>query len=125
MPDERIALVSVPRELKALTDGIAPTYRRIWEATADGDLPAEQINGRWFIKRADLPPSPSCSAYSIRMPRAAARSATASQGPRRRSRIANPTHGCGVRGAAQSRSIIGGPDDLGVSGRFVQKSTLS
>lgn len=54
-PDERIALVSVPRELKALTGGISPTYRQIWQAAADGDLPAEQINGRWYIKRADLP----------------------------------------------------------------------
>ena len=55
MPDERIPLVSATRELKAITVGRSPPYQHIWKLIANGDLPAEQINGRWFIKRADLP----------------------------------------------------------------------
>ena len=52
---ELVALTALPRELKALTGAEAPTYRRLWTLTVDGRIPAEQINGRYQVRRADLP----------------------------------------------------------------------
>ena len=52
---ELVALTALPRELKALTGTEAPTYRRLWTLTVDGRIPAEQVNGRYQVRRADLP----------------------------------------------------------------------
>ncbi len=52
---ETVALTALPRELTALTGKQAPSYRKLWSLTVDGRLPAEQINGRYQVRRADLP----------------------------------------------------------------------
>ena len=52
---DRIPLALVPRELAYRTDGQPPSYRRVYVAILNYNLPAEQENGRWNISRADLP----------------------------------------------------------------------
>jgi hypothetical protein len=52
---EMVALSALPRNLAALTGGEVPTYRKLWSLTVDGRLPAVQINGRYQVRRADLP----------------------------------------------------------------------
>jgi hypothetical protein len=52
---DKIQLAFLVRELAPLTDQRLPKNRKLWEMIVDGDIPAEQVGGRWFIKRADLP----------------------------------------------------------------------
>jgi hypothetical protein len=52
---EMVALPALPRELTAYAGRQAPTYRKLWSMTVDGLIPAEQINGRYQVRRADLP----------------------------------------------------------------------
>lgn len=52
---ETVALTALPRELATLTGKPSPSYRRLYSLTLDGSLPAEQDNGRWFVRRTDLP----------------------------------------------------------------------
>ena len=52
---ETVALTSLPRELAALTGKPVPNYRKLWSLTVDGRLPAEQVNGRYQVRRVDLP----------------------------------------------------------------------
>lgn len=52
---DKIQLAFLTRELAKLTDQRPPRNRKLWEMIVDGDLPAEQEGGRWFVKRADLP----------------------------------------------------------------------
>lgn len=54
-PELMVALTALPRELTALTGKQAPSYRRLWTLTVDGCLPAEQVNGRYQVRRVDLP----------------------------------------------------------------------
>ena len=49
------ALTALPRELTALTGTQAPGYRRLWTEVVDGRIPAEQVNGRYQVRRTDLP----------------------------------------------------------------------
>jgi hypothetical protein len=51
---EKVALTKLPRELVTLT-GTSPSYRQLWCLTVDGIIPAEQVNGRWHVARADVP----------------------------------------------------------------------
>jgi hypothetical protein len=51
---EKVPLTKLPRELAALT-GSSPGYRQLWGMTVDGAIPAEQVNGRWHVARADVP----------------------------------------------------------------------
>ena len=55
MNQEMVALTALPRELTALTGQQAPSYRALWTAVVDGHLPAEQVNRRYHVRRADLP----------------------------------------------------------------------
>lgn len=32
-----------------------PTYNRLYHRALDGQIPAEQIGRRWFVRRDDLP----------------------------------------------------------------------
>ncbi len=52
---ELVSLTSLPRELERLTGARPPGYRRLWTLTVDGRIPAEQVNGRYQVRRADLP----------------------------------------------------------------------
>lgn len=54
---EMVALSALPRDLSALTGQQAPNYRKMWSMVVDGLLPAEQVNGRYRVRRADLPAS--------------------------------------------------------------------
>ena len=52
---ETIALTALPREVATYTGQQAPSYRKLWTMVVDGLLPAEQISGRYRVRRADLP----------------------------------------------------------------------
>jgi hypothetical protein len=52
---EMLALTALPRELAALTGQEAPSYRKCWTMTVDGRVPAIQVNGRYQVRRIDLP----------------------------------------------------------------------
>ena len=52
---QTIPLSLTSRELARRFGGSAPAYRRLYELVLDGKLPAEQVNGRWFVDEADLP----------------------------------------------------------------------
>jgi hypothetical protein len=52
---DKIQLAFLVRELAPLLDQRPPKNRKLWEMIVDGDIPAEQTGGRWFVKRADLP----------------------------------------------------------------------
>lgn len=52
---EMVALTALSRELFALTGKQGPGHRKLWQLTVDGRLPAEQVNGRYHVRRADLP----------------------------------------------------------------------
>jgi len=51
---EMVALTALSRELFALTGKQGPGHRKLWQLTVDGRLPAEQVNGRHYVRRADL-----------------------------------------------------------------------
>ncbi len=51
---DRVALSALPRELTAFTGRPSPNYRRLYALTLDGVIPAQQVNGRWHVLRADL-----------------------------------------------------------------------
>jgi hypothetical protein len=55
MEHHYISIAHVPRELAPLTGESTPTYRKIYESVLNGLIPAEQIRGRWFVSRNDLP----------------------------------------------------------------------
>ena len=50
-----ISTTHLTRELRTLTGQETPTKRKLYELIVDGYLPAEQVNGRWYVTRADLP----------------------------------------------------------------------
>jgi hypothetical protein len=52
---DRIPLPLLSRELAQLTSERRPRPGKLWEMVVAGDLPAEQVGGRWFVERADLP----------------------------------------------------------------------
>lgn len=53
--DNDIALALLPRVLSDCTGKPAPNYRRVYMSVLDGRLAAHQKNGRWHVRRADLP----------------------------------------------------------------------
>lgn len=53
--EQTLLLADVPRELAALADGRTPTYQQVWGMAVNGRLPAEKVNGRYWVARADLP----------------------------------------------------------------------
>jgi hypothetical protein len=68
MENHYISIAHLPRELAPLTGKITPTYRKIYESVLNGLIPAEQVRGRWFVSRKDLP----AIAETFRQPRKAA-----------------------------------------------------
>jgi hypothetical protein len=55
MENQHIGIAHLPRELAPITGKLTPTYRKIYESVLNGLIPAEQIRGRWFVSRNDLP----------------------------------------------------------------------
>jgi hypothetical protein len=53
-PTATIPLPEVPRALRAATGASVP-YRMIYAAVLDARIPAEKLQGRWHVARADLP----------------------------------------------------------------------
>ena len=54
--NETVALTALPRELKAYSGQDTPGgYRKLWGLVVNGQVPAEQVNGRYRIRRAELP----------------------------------------------------------------------
>ena len=50
----RLPLVNVPKKLR--TDfGIRTTYRQLYHAAVNGDIPAEKPACRWEVEEHDLP----------------------------------------------------------------------
>ena len=51
--DDRIPASRLAGELKAL--GVDLDYYHLWELIADGTLPAQKINNKLYVVRANLP----------------------------------------------------------------------
>ena len=52
---ELIGLSQVPREIQDVTvDGSTTPYRQLYNSVLDGDVPAEHVRGRWYIRRNNL-----------------------------------------------------------------------
>ena len=50
-----IGLSQVPREIQDITtDGSTVPYRKLYNSVLDGDVPAEQVRGRWYVRRKNL-----------------------------------------------------------------------
>lgn len=43
---KKVPLASLARELTTMT-GSSPSYRKLWSMIVNGELPAEQVNGRY------------------------------------------------------------------------------
>jgi hypothetical protein len=50
-----VPLTALSRELTTFAGKQAPSYRKLWTLTVDGRIPAEQMNGRYQVRRTDLP----------------------------------------------------------------------
>jgi hypothetical protein len=56
MPENRIPLPAVPRELAAITGGPTNPYTRLYKGALNAEFPVLQgDNGRYSVERADLP----------------------------------------------------------------------
>jgi hypothetical protein len=53
--EDLVPLTQVAAALRNLAGGNPPSYRQLWHAIADGKIPAELVNGRHWVRRADLP----------------------------------------------------------------------
>jgi len=53
MQDSKITLTDAPRALAA--QGCEILYQRLWGAVIAGQVPAERVGKRWYIREADLP----------------------------------------------------------------------
>jgi hypothetical protein len=50
-----ILLTGVKREAEKIVGAtIAVPYRKLYEMALNGDIPAEQINGRWHVERSNI-----------------------------------------------------------------------
>ncbi len=76
--DERIALPHAPRELGLVVgDAGAVSYRQFYAAVLDGRVPARMDNGRWSVRRGDLPQIAEAFGLTPRVPGAPAVAARA------------------------------------------------
>ncbi len=50
-----ISIAHLCPQLDAAYSGALPSYRRLYFDVLSGKIPAENINGRWFVRRSDLP----------------------------------------------------------------------
>lgn len=55
MTDDTFPLSLLARELSGLTPGPVPGQRKLHQLVLDARLPAEMRNGRWQVRRDDLP----------------------------------------------------------------------
>jgi hypothetical protein len=46
---KKVPLTQLSRELSALTGRPAPNYRKLWNMVVNGELPADQVNGRYTV----------------------------------------------------------------------------
>lgn len=62
-PDDLIQLAQLPRELRDAADLIEREqtalnrvrYKNLYGAVVDGLVPAERVDGRWYVRRRSLP----------------------------------------------------------------------
>ena len=52
-----LALTELPRELaRVLGESFTlPSYRQIYTRVLNGEIPADRSNGRWYVRRDDVP----------------------------------------------------------------------
>jgi hypothetical protein len=55
MIHQTIPLTQLSGRLRDLTGREPPNYRKLWNLTADGKIPASLANGRHVVRVADLP----------------------------------------------------------------------
>lgn len=48
-----IHLTDLPKALRA--EGVKASYNQLYRRAMEGDIPAERIGGRWYVKAHDLP----------------------------------------------------------------------
>ena len=53
--DHRIPLPLLPGELRRMGANPVAPYRIVLTAAMDARIPANRVNGRWYVERADLP----------------------------------------------------------------------
>jgi hypothetical protein len=53
--EARLSITELPREIAAITGNPPPSYRKVYERVLDGLIPAERLNGRWFVQESHLP----------------------------------------------------------------------
>ena len=49
---DNIPLTDAPRALRA--HGCETSYQRVWGAVVSGQVPAERVGKRWYVRAADL-----------------------------------------------------------------------
>jgi len=49
---DNIPLTDAPRALRAY--GLSTTYNALWTAIVAGQVPAERVGKRWYVRTADL-----------------------------------------------------------------------
>ena len=49
---DNIPLTDAPRALRAY--GLSTTYNALWTAIVAGQVPAERVGKRWYVRAADL-----------------------------------------------------------------------
>ena len=49
---DTIPLTDAPRALRAY--GLSTTYNALWTAIVAGQVPAERVGKRWYVRAADL-----------------------------------------------------------------------
>jgi hypothetical protein len=53
--DHRIPLPLLPGEFRRMGANPVAPYRILLTAAMDARIPADRVNGRWYVERADLP----------------------------------------------------------------------
>lgn len=46
---KKVPLPALSRELSAVTGRPAPGYRQLWSKVVNGELPVDQVNGRYIV----------------------------------------------------------------------------
>ena len=50
-----LPLTLLPAALMAHTGRRSPNYRKLWLLAVEGGMPAEQVGGRWYVRRDAVP----------------------------------------------------------------------
>ena len=51
----QISIAHIGRKIAALTGKPGPTHQQVYSAVLRGAVPAEFLNGRWYMREADVP----------------------------------------------------------------------